>query len=154
MWLMAGVAGHALCVVRGHDLWECLGLRTVRFVTATANNCRIELRRLDAGGIIGMLRLGTVASFAGYNYVLPKFLLIHDIGVAAFTNLVPSMCDGPRRDLGNRVAPIMSILSEALRNHRRPNCDENAHQNHYNGGKPYQMPGIFEQSAPTFATVA
>jgi len=141
-------------MVGGHDLWECLGFRAVCFVTTTANYCRIELGRLDAGRIIGVFRLGTVASFAGYNYVLPKFLLIHDIGVAALTHFMAGVSDGTRGDLGNRITSIMSILSEALRDDRGPDRDENAHQDHYNRGKPYQMLGIFEQSAPTLATVA
>ena len=154
MWLMAGIAGKSLGMVGGHDLGKCLWLGAVRFMTTAADYCRIELRRLDAGGIIGMFCLGTVAGFAGHDYVLPQLLLIRHIGVAAFTYFMASVCDGTRGDLSNRVAPIMSVLSETLRDYCGPNRDENAHQNNYDGGKPDQMLSIFEQSAPTLATVA
>jgi hypothetical protein len=116
---MAGVARESLRVIGCHHLRKCLRLRAVRFMAAAAYYGRIEFGWFDRRRIVSVLRLWAMASLAWNNYVSAQFLLICDIRVATFADLMPRVGDGPRRDLTNRGRPVVSVLAETLRHHRR-----------------------------------
>ena len=92
-----------------------------------------------------MLRLRTMASLARNNDVLPLFLLIDDIGVAAFANFMPCVSNRAGCNLGKCRSPVMAILSETLRHDRGSKNQDNTYQYGNDCGKSDQMLGIFEQ---------
>ena len=116
---MAGVARNSLRVIRRRHLRKCLRLRAVRFVAATADNSRIELGWFDRGRIVGVFRLRTVTGLAWDHDVPAQFLLIYDVCVATFADLVPRMSHGAGRNLPNRIGPVVPVLPKTLGHHRR-----------------------------------
>lgn len=92
-----------------------------------------------------MFRLRTMTGLARYDDVLALFLLIDDVGVAAFANFVPGVSDGSCGNLSNCCSPVMPVLSEALGYDCGPQNQENAHRYDDNRGQSDQMLGIFEQ---------
>lgn len=91
---MAGVASQTSRVIcRGH-LGEFPGLCAVGFVTASADDRRIELWRLDGCGIVGVAGLRAVASFAGNDDMPPELFLIGYVGMAGLAYFMPGMGDG------------------------------------------------------------
>ena len=74
-----------------------------------------------------MLSLGPVASLASDHYMLAKFFLIDDVGVAAFAGLVSGKRNRSRRDLADRGPSIVAILPKTARHDRSPQ-DHECHQ--------------------------
>ena len=116
---MAGVARESLRVIGCHHLRKCLRLRAVRFMAAAAYYGRIEFGWFDRRRIVSVLRLWAMASLAWNNYVSAQFLLICDIRVATFANLMPRMSHGSGRNFPNRIRAVVSVLSKTLWHHRR-----------------------------------
>lgn len=124
---MAGVARQSLRMIRRHHLRKCLRFRAIRFVAAAADDSRIELGWLDRCRIVSVLRLRPMTGLAWNHHVPAEFLLLCDICVATFADLVPRMSDRSRRNLPNRIGPVVPVLPKTLRHHRRTHCDERHH---------------------------
>jgi len=116
---MAGIARASLRVIRSHHLRKCLRLRAVRLVTTAAYDGCIELGWFDRCCIVSMLRLRPMTGLTGNNNVSAQFLLLCDVCVATFADLMPGMSNGLRCNLSNRSAPVVSLLSKTLGHHCR-----------------------------------
>ena len=92
-----------------------------------------------------MLGLRPVASLASDHYMLAKFFLINDVGVAAFAGLVSGKRNRPRRDLADRRPSIVAILPEAARYNRSPQDYEGHQSDCYDGGQTNEVFDIFQQ---------
>ena len=113
MGLMAGITREPAGVICSHDLGKALGLGAIGFVAAGANECRVELWRLDGCGIVRMACQGAVAGLAGYDNMLALFLLVYHVGMASLTGIVAREGSRPGRCFGNRSPAIMTVLSKA-----------------------------------------
>jgi len=127
MRLVAGVARDSLRVIRRHHLGKCLWFRAVRFVAAAAHDSRIELGWFDRSWIVGVLRLRPMTGLAWNHHVPAQFLLLRNICMATFADLVPRMSDRSRRNLPNRISPVLSVLPETLRHYRGTHHYERHH---------------------------
>lgn len=99
-------------------------------MAAAANYCRVELGRLDIGGIVRVLGLRSMTRFAWNYHVLAQFLLVDDVGVTAFADLVPRMRDRTCGNFGDGVGPVVPVSPKALRHHCRPKNYECHHADH------------------------
>ena len=129
---MAGIAGNASGVISGDDLGECFRLGAVCLMATRTDYCRIRKLRLHGYGIVGMPGLRTVTGFAGNVSVTPEFLLIDNVGVAPFADLVAREGGGAGGDLSDGVAAVVTELAKALGNHCRTQDNEkHQHQEHH-----------------------
>jgi hypothetical protein len=138
-------------VIGSYDLGEGFGLGTVGFVASSAEDSSVELGRLDGCRIVSVPGLGAVTGFARDDDMTALLLLVDDIGVAGFTDLVAGMGDGAGCNLGNGGAAIVSVLSKAARDHGGTQDDESKHSDHHDGGEADEMFNVLEQvvlSAP------
>ena len=79
-----------------------------------------------------MLALRSVAGFAGNVHMASKFFLINDLGVTAFADVVTSESGSASCDLGDGVATVVSILSEAFGDYKcAENNEEKKRQDHH-----------------------
>lgn len=115
MRLMAAVAGDSAGVICRHDLRKTLRLSAIGFVAAGTHNGRVELRRSDGRGIVGMLGLRTVARLARNHHMLALFLLLNYVGMAGLANTVAGEGHGPRGDLRHGITTIVPILAKTVR---------------------------------------
>jgi hypothetical protein len=145
MGLMAGVAGDALSVVGGNDLREGLGLGTVRFVAAGADDGSVKLLRFDSCGIIGVLGLRAVAGFARDDDVASLLFLVDDIGVASFADFVSGMSDGAGGDLGDGGAAVVAIFAEAAGDDGCAQDREGNQRDCHDSSEPDEMFYVLEQ---------
>src|SRR5208282_2459521 len=102
-------------VVGRGNLWKVLRLGTVGLVTARTHDGCIQLLRLHRTGVVHMLGQGPVASLASDDHMLAQFFLIHNIGMAGLAGVVAGKRNRPGRDLADRRASIVAILSETVR---------------------------------------
>lgn len=144
---MAGVAGYASGVICGCDLRKGFGFGAVAFVAAGADDGGVEFRRLDGGGIVGMLGLGSVAGFAWNDDVLALLLLFHNVGVAGLAHVVTGMSDGTGRGLGNGGAAIVSVLAEAARDDGGAQEKECHQSDRHDYGEADEVFDVLEQVA-------
>ncbi len=142
---MTGVAGKALGVVCGDDLRECFGLGAVGFVAAGADDRGVELRGLDGCGIVGVLGLRSVAGFARDDHVAALLFLVNDLGVAGLADLMAGVGDGASGDLGDGVAAVVSILTEAVRDDGGTKKDEGDQCGRHDNGEPDEVFNVLEQ---------
>jgi hypothetical protein len=91
-----------------------------------------------------MPALSTMTGFARNVGMSPELLLIDDLGVANFANLMTGEGWGSSGDLGDGVAPIVAVLSEALGNNRGTQDDEKEQRQQHNGGKSDEMFDVLE----------
>jgi len=66
-----------------NNLRECCRLGFVGLMTANAQHRDVHLRRLQCGGVVGMLRQRTVASLARHVGMHSLGLYVEDFGVEA-----------------------------------------------------------------------
>ena len=142
---MASVAGYASGVICGCDLGEGLRLGAVGFVAAGADDGGVELGRLDGGGIVSMLALGSVAGFAWNDDVLALLLLLHNVGVTGLAHFVTGMGNGTRRGFGDGGPAIMSVLPEAARDDRATQKKECHQSDGHNGSEADEVFDVLKQ---------
>ena len=102
-------------ICRRH-LRKVLRLGAVGFVATGANDGRVELRRYNGRGIVGMLGLSSVAGFAGHNDVLALLLLIDHVRVAGLAGVVAGE--------GNRAGRRSPRLQRPDSTHTGQSCEE------------------------------
>lgn len=93
-----------------------------------------------------MLRLRAVTGFAVDVSVSAGFLYVLDVGVTAFTHLMPSVVERMGGDFGDRRCPVVAVFPEALGYDAASNGPENQEGDHKNSGKAEEMTGVSEQS--------
>lgn len=126
---MAGVAGEPARMLGSHHLGKPLRLSAVGLMTSSADDRRVELRRLNTG-ILSMIRQRSVTGFAGDHHVLTGLLLVGNIGVTGLAGLVAGVDDRLGRDLSDGRPAKVSILAKTLRdygcaqNHKRHQGDQ------------------------------
>ena len=132
MRLMAGVAGETTGVIGRYDLGKSRGLGAVGLVTSRTDDGGVGQLWLYRGRIVSVFALCSVASFAGNVGVTAQFLLVYDVGVAGFTDVMSGESWRLCSNFGNGVAAVMAVLAEALGNdgraqqyeYRQKNCDD------------------------------
>ena len=92
-----------------------------------------------------MFRLSSVAGFARDHDMLALLLLIHDIAVADFANVVAGEGHGPGRDLSNRCAAIVSVLAETGGDDEGAQADERNQCDGHDRHEPDEVFDVFEQ---------
>jgi hypothetical protein len=147
--LVAGVAGHAAGVLSGYHLRKTLWLRRVFLVAAAAEVS--DLRQLWNVGrwVIGVLRQGTMASFAGYVRV--------SAGGSGFNFVVVTESAGILTGEGYRMLanqlerprPVVSILPKCFGDDGAANDEEDDKTGKQNCRRANQVSGIAEQAAQT-----
>jgi hypothetical protein len=76
--------------------------------------------------------------------VTAQFLLVYDIGVAGFANVMPGESRGAGGDFADGGATIVAILSKSLRNDGRAQQYEYRQQDSDDDGKPDEMFDVLE----------
>jgi hypothetical protein len=99
-------------VIRCDDLRKVARLGAIGRVATHAQNCRIQLGRLDRRGILGVLSEGPVAGFAVHMGVLPLAFHLENIGMARLAGLVSGEGHGSRRNFSDGISAVMSILAK------------------------------------------
>ena len=117
MRLMTGLAGNAIGVIGGIHLWESFRLCRTRRVASRAKDRRVRFQRRNRCWIFRMLCQWTVAGLAVHMRVLALGFHIQNIAVARLASLVTGELHGSSSNLADGRTAIVSILSEALRNH-------------------------------------
>lgn len=117
MRLMAGFAGNPVRVIGGIDLRKLLGLGRTRRVTPRAKYCRIQLHRCYRRRIVGVLCQRPVARLAIHVRMLALALHIEHVAMAGFAGLMTGKLHRTGRNLTDRIAAIVAVLSEAFGNH-------------------------------------
>ena len=145
MRLMAGVAGQASGVIGTDDLRESFGLGAIGFVAAGADDGGIELRRLDGCGIVGVPGLGAMTGFAGDHDMSAEFLLIDNVGMAGFADVVPGVTDGAGGSFCDGVSAVVPILSKTMGHDGGAQQDEGDQRDHHHSGQTNQVFRVFEQ---------
>ncbi len=133
-------------MIGGDDLEEGFGFGAVGFVTAGAGDGGVELGGLYGSGIVGMLGLGSVASFAGDDDVLAELLLIDHVGVAGLADIVTGEGRGAGSDLSDGGAAIVSILAETVGNDEGAQANERDQGDGHDDRKPDEMFDVLEQA--------
>lgn len=114
------------------DLGKSLGLGAVGLVTAGTDDGGVGQLWLYRGRIVSVFALRSVASLAGNVGVTAQSLLVYDVGVAGFTDVMSGESRRAGGNLGNGGAAIMPVLAKALGNngsaqqdeYRQENCDD------------------------------
>lgn len=144
MRLVTGFASLTAGVLRANHLRKRLGLGDVLFMAANAENFCVRQLRNHRTGIIGMLCKRPMAGLAVHARMFARFLYIQHFGVALLTGLVAGKNYRLGTEFGQRVSPVVAILSKALGDEVRP-YQQKQHKNHSaRHRKPDDMFGIFE----------
>jgi len=120
---MADIADQSAGMIFGIHLGEPLRFGRTSFMALRAKHGRVRLGRHD-GEVLGVLGLRAMASLAGDPGMLAFGLFLEDIDVAGFTGLVPGVDHGQRRNLRDRVPPVMPIFPEAVGNEDRSKTEK------------------------------
>jgi hypothetical protein len=116
MGLVTGLALLTAGVIFACDLRESLRLREIGFVATRAKHSGVWQLRYDRCRIFHVLLERAVTGFAVHDGMLASGLRLHDIVVAVGTSPVSGKGHRPSRDVLERIGPVVSIKSEALRN--------------------------------------
>ena len=143
---MASIAGKPSGVLCRGNLRKAFRFSAVGLVTAGTQDCRIQLLGQHRTGIVRMLRQRPVAGFARYNHMLAKLFLLHDVGVAGFTGLVPGKRNRPGRDLAYRRASIVAVLPKTVRYDGGPQDHESQDPNHHDDCQPNEVFDVLKQA--------
>ena len=141
---MAGVAGESAGVICGCYLRKSFWFCAVGFVTARTDHGRIQLRRCDGCGIVGVFGLGSVAGFARNDNVLALLFLVNDVGMAGFTSIMTGEGYRPGCDLGDRSTAIVAVLPKTARYDGGAQDNERNQCNRHDDGEPDEMLGVLE----------
>ena len=147
MGLVATVAGHAARMFGRGDLGKASGLGGILFMTAAAEVGDLRQFGDVGGGIVGMLRQGSMAGFAGDMGMfagaagLALVLVAHQAGILAREG------DGMLPHQVERPGPVMPVLPEGFGDDSAANHQKDCQGGQQNCGWPHQMSGIAEQTA-------
>ena len=114
MRLMARIASHAARVLGGDHLWKPCGLGRIFFVAPAAEVGDVGQLGDVGGGIFGVLRQRTVASFAGDVRVLAGGAGFGLVIVAQDALVLARVSDGALVDFIQRGGSIVAVLAEGL----------------------------------------
>jgi len=142
---MAGVAGDSTGVVCGHNLRKPLRLGAVGFMTAGADESRVQLGRGDGCGIVGMLGLRAVAGLACHHHMFALLFLLDNVGMAGFADCVAGKSSRPGCGLRDGSAAVVTVLAKAARNDCDPQNQEYGQQYYDDHRKSDQMFYVLEQ---------
>ena len=145
MGLMARVARDSSRMIGCYDLRKSFRLGAVGFVTTGTEYRRVEFGGSDRCRILGMPGKGSVAGLTRNHHVLAQLLLVDDLGVAALARLVAGESNGTSRDLGDGIAAIVAVLSEAVGDHSRAQDDESDHRDHHDYRETNEVFYVLEQ---------
>ena len=146
MRLMAGIAGQTTGVIGAGHLGEGVRLGRVGLVAAGANHGGIGQGRLYRSGIIGVPGLWAMADFAVKSGMPAQFLLIHYIGMAAFTDFVTGMGDRACCQFSDGVTAVVPVLAEGSGNDSGAQDDEGDERDHHDSGEPKKVFDVLEQN--------
>ncbi len=121
---MAGLAGFISGVVLHIDLGERGRSPGDDCVAACAQHFRVGKRRFHRSGIQHVVLRGTVAALAVEGGVFACLLQLNDVRMTVFAGVSGGVDNGFAGDFGERIAPIMSVLPETLRNELRSDEEE------------------------------
>ena len=141
---MAGFAGKAVGVVDRDNLREVSGLGRIRLVAADAEDRGIKPGRGQGSGIIRVPGQRPMAGFAIHVSVLATLFLVEDIGMAGFTGLMAGEIEWPGGDFGQRIAAIVSVLSETAGHHKASDNQKQDYARDEQSCQSEQMSRIFE----------
>ncbi len=139
---MAGITDQSARMLLRIHLREPLRFGGIGLVTLCAEHGRVRLERHDRGRVLCMPGLRAMASFASDSSMLPRGFKLKDIGVAGFAGFVPGVGDRQGCNLCNGVAPVMSVLPEAVRHEKGSKTKERQDPNHKHGCDAEQMFGV------------
>lgn len=131
-------------MIGGSNLRKGLRLRRVGLMAAYAEHGCVQFFRRHGSRIVRVLGQRSVARFAIYVRVLAILLFFEDVGVAAFASLVPRVIDRPGCDFGQRVAPIVPILSETFWDQKPPEDQEQEDARDEDSRQSKKMSRVFE----------
>jgi hypothetical protein len=89
-------------------------------MTASTEYGRVKFVRLHGPRIVRVHSQRSVTRLAIHMRMLTIFFVIEDVCMAGFTALVAREFDGSDCNFRYRAAAIVSVLSEAFRDHRVP----------------------------------
>jgi len=139
---MAGVAEHAAGVFGRRDLRKSSGLGRVLLMAACAENGYIRQHGLEAGGIIGMLRLRPVTGLAGNMGVFAGGAGLGFVIVTEDARVLAGEGERPLADQIQCRGTIVAVLAEGFRNNGAPNHQESSQPSQQNRGRADEMAGI------------
>jgi|SRR4051794_8672146 hypothetical protein len=148
MWLVAGLARFIAGMIFDIHLRKRGGACSESTVTLRAEDLGIR----ELGNVLG--RIGSVpgkwavAGFAIHVRVLAGSLHGDDVTVAVLAGLVTGVDRLPGSDLGERVATVVSVLSEAVRDEVSTDNDEEENASYKDSGETEQVLRVFELRDP------
>ena len=100
---------------------------------------RQNLRGAQYPGIFSVPGQRIVTGLAVHARVLASLFDAENIGVAGFASLIPGVHEKQSRDLRQRIRPVMTIFTEALRNKPCSEAEEDHHSNQEHPDNPQKM---------------
>jgi hypothetical protein len=137
--LVAFIAGHPAGVLLGNHLRKSGGLGRVLFVAPAAEIGDIRQFGLDGRGVAGMLRLRSVAGFAGHMGMLAGGADLRLIVMAQDAGGLSGIRDGMRTNCGERPWPVVAELTEGFGNDGAANNQEDPEDGQKDHRGAYQM---------------
>ena len=91
-----------------------------------------------------MLGKSSMASLAGYSLMHAFAFHLEDVSMTALANLMAGIRGRPRRNLGDRVAAIMSVFPEASRDKKAAHHQEQNDSREKDRCQTEKMTRVFE----------
>jgi hypothetical protein len=130
-------------MIRGSDLREAFRLGGVCLVAADAQYSRVEFRGLNRR-VIGVFRQWSVTRLAVDLHVAATPLLLQNVRMAAFADLVAGEIHGSGGNLADGISTVVSILSKTLRHQELTHSQKQQAADNENRSQPKEVPCIFE----------
>jgi hypothetical protein len=146
MRLMARLARHSVGVIGWINLGEAFGLGSARRVTSRAKYTGIRFHRRNRRWIVRMPGERSMARFTVHVRMLAFALHVEHVAVTGFTGPVSGEFDRMGRNLADRIAAIVAVLSEAFRDHVTSDDKENNESENKESRESEEMPYIFEDT--------
>ena len=147
MGLVAAVTQHAAGMFDGRHLGEFRGFGRVLFMAAAAQVGDVGQLRNVRHRVLGMLRQGAMAGFAGDMSVFACGARFAFILVAHQAGVLPGKRDGVLADQGQGAGPIMPILAEGFGDNGATDYQKEREPGEQNQGGSNEMSGIPEEMA-------
>ncbi len=144
MGLVAVVASHAARMLDGCHLREAFRLGRVLLMAAAAQVSDVRQFRNMCRGIVRVLRLRTMARFAGYVGVLAAGSGLTFVLVAQNAGILPGERYGVLAYQVERARPVVAKLTESFGDDSASDEEENRQNGQNDEGRPNQMSGIAE----------
>lgn len=115
-------------------------------MAADAQYRGVELFGFHVGRTVSVLGQRSMAGLAIYMGVLSVFLLFEDVTVTALAGLMSGEVDRACRDIRERFAPVMAVLSKAGRDKKSPDHQEQHDSRQKDRRKTEKMACISEEA--------